>query len=52
MRDTLQRAIYSGTRRVHFADRLVEYNSIAASLAARRSPLTAHRHCWLASFLR
>ena len=28
MRDTLQRAIYSGTRRVQYRDRLTEYNSI------------------------
>ena len=28
MRDTLQRAIYRGTRRVQFADRLVEYTSV------------------------
>ncbi len=28
MRDTLQRAILSGTRRVQFTDRAVEYNSI------------------------
>ena len=28
MRDTLQRAIYSGTRRVQFTDRSVEYNSV------------------------
>jgi len=28
MRDALQRAIYSGTRRVQFTDRAVEYNSI------------------------
>jgi hypothetical protein len=28
MRDTLQRAIFSGTRRVQFTDRAVEYNSI------------------------
>jgi hypothetical protein len=28
MRDTLQRAIFSGTRRVQFNDRAVEYNSI------------------------
>ena len=28
MRDSLQRAIFSGTRRVQFADRAVEYNSI------------------------
>ena len=27
-RDTLQRAIFSGTRRVQFADRAVEYDSI------------------------
>jgi hypothetical protein len=28
MRDTLQRAIFSGTRRVQFSDRSVEYNSV------------------------
>jgi hypothetical protein len=28
MRDTLQRAIYSGTRRVQYRDRITEYNSI------------------------
>ena len=28
MRDTLQRAIFSGTRRVQFTDRAVEYNTI------------------------
>ena len=28
MRDTLQRAIFSGTRRVQFADRAVDYDSI------------------------
>lgn len=28
MRDTLQRAIFSGTRRVQFTDRAVEYNSV------------------------
>jgi hypothetical protein len=28
MRDALQRAIFSGTRRVQFTDRAVEYNSI------------------------
>jgi len=28
MRDTLQRAIYSGARRVQFTDRAVEYNSV------------------------
>ena len=28
MRDTLQRAIFSGTLRVQFADRMVEYNSV------------------------
>jgi len=28
MRDALQRAIFSGTRRVQFSDRAVEYNSI------------------------
>jgi hypothetical protein len=28
MRDTLQRAIYSGTRRVQFSDRLVEYHTV------------------------
>ena len=28
MRDALQRAIFSGTRRVHFTDRAVEYNSV------------------------
>ena len=28
MRDTLQRAIYSGARRVQFTDRTVEYNSV------------------------
>ncbi len=28
MRDALQRAIFSGTRRVQFADRSVEYHSI------------------------
>ena len=27
-RDTLQRAIFSGTRRVQFADRAVDYDSI------------------------
>ena len=27
-RDTLQRAIFSGTRRVQFTDRAVEYNSV------------------------
>lgn len=29
MRDTLQRAIFSGTRRVQFENRAVEYNSVA-----------------------
>ena len=29
MRDALQRAIFSGTRRVQFTDRAVEYNSFA-----------------------
>ena len=28
MRDTLQRAIFSGTRRVQFTDRAVEYSTI------------------------
>jgi hypothetical protein len=28
MRDALQRAMFSGTRRVQFTDRAVEYNSI------------------------
>ena len=28
MRDTLQRAIFRGTRRVQFADRLVEYGGV------------------------
>ena len=28
MRDTLERAIFSGTRRVQFTDRAVEYNSV------------------------
>ena len=28
MRDALQRAIFSGTRRVQFTDRAIEYNSI------------------------
>ena len=28
MRDTLQRAIYSGTRRVQFTDRAVEYTTV------------------------
>jgi hypothetical protein len=28
MRDTLQRAIFSGTLRVQFADQLVEYTSV------------------------
>ena len=28
MRDTLQRAIFSGTRRVQFTDRAVEYNTL------------------------
>ena len=28
MRDALQRAIFSGTRRVQFTDRAVEYNTI------------------------
>ena len=28
IRDTLQRAIFSGTRRVQFTDRAVEYNSV------------------------
>jgi len=28
MRDTLQRAIFSGARRVQFTDRAVEYNSV------------------------
>jgi hypothetical protein len=28
MRDTLQRAVFSGTRRVQFTDRAVEYNSV------------------------
>ena len=28
MRDTLQRAIYSGARRVQFTDRAVEYASV------------------------
>ena len=28
MRDELQRAIFSGTRRVQFTDRAVEYNSV------------------------
>jgi hypothetical protein len=28
MRDTLQRAIFSGTRRVQFTDRAFEYNSV------------------------
>ena len=28
MRDTLQRAIFSGTRRVQFTDRAIEYNTI------------------------
>ena len=28
MRDTLQRAIFSGTRRVQFTDRAVEFNSV------------------------
>ena len=28
MRDTLQRALFSGTRSVQFADRRVEYNSV------------------------
>ena len=28
MRDTLQRAIFSGTRRVQFSDRSVDYHSI------------------------
>jgi hypothetical protein len=28
MRDTLQRAIFSGTLRVQFADRMVEYTSV------------------------
>ncbi len=28
MRDALQRAIYSGTRRVQFTDRAVEYASV------------------------
>jgi hypothetical protein len=28
MRDTLQRSIFSGTRRVQFTDRAVEYSSI------------------------
>ena len=28
MRDTLQRAIFSGTRRVQFTDRAVEYNGV------------------------
>jgi len=27
-RDTLQRAIFSGTRRVQFTDRMIEYNSV------------------------
>jgi len=28
MRDSLQRAMFSGTRRVQFTDRAVEYNNI------------------------
>lgn len=28
MRDKLQRALFSGTRRVQFSDRAVEYNSV------------------------
>ncbi len=28
MRDVLQRAIFSGTRRVQFTDRAIEYNSV------------------------
>ena len=28
MRDTLQRAIFSGTRRVQYTERAVEYNSV------------------------
>ena len=28
MRDTLQRAIFGGTRRVQFTDRAIEYNSV------------------------
>ena len=28
VRDTLQRAIFSGTRRVQFTNRAVEYNSV------------------------
>ena len=28
IRDALQRAIFSGTRRVQFTDRAVEYNSV------------------------
>ena len=28
MRDTLQRAIFSGTRRVQFTDRAVEYTTV------------------------
>ncbi len=54
MRDTLQRAIFSGTRRVQFTDRAVEYNTIdemrkaladidtaIATRRARRHPLSA-----------
>ena len=30
MRDALQRAMFSGTRRVQFADRSIEYNGVEA----------------------
>jgi len=54
MRDTLQRAIFSGTRRVQFTDRAVEFNSVddmrkaladidtaIATASGRRHPLSA-----------
>ena len=40
MLDTLDRAIFSGTRRVQFSDRLVEYNSLDDMRKARADLVT------------
>ena len=40
MLDTLDRAIFSGTRRVQFSDRLVEYGSVDDMRKARTDMVT------------
>ena len=40
MLDTLDRAIFSGTRRVQFSDRLVEYGSVDDMRKARADMVT------------